>query len=140
VTSPACTNSSCGGSAAAPIAASSPPVTSTWGTVHGSNANYTRMALSLVDNHFGSTPPAASTQPTQPSASAKRPRAESTSSSAYDSGPKAGRPIPALSSFRPTRFKAPAPPASRLYLALQGADARGSKRGFYSGSGGRSGN
>jgi hypothetical protein len=65
------------------------------------------MALSLVDNHFGSTPPEAPTQPAQPSASVKRPRAESTSSSAYNSGSDAGRPIPALSSFRLTRFKAP---------------------------------
>ncbi len=30
-----------------------------WGAVHGSNASYTRMALSLVDNQFGKTTPAA---------------------------------------------------------------------------------
>ncbi len=29
---------------------------SSWGTVHGSGAQYTRMALTLVDNHFGSAP------------------------------------------------------------------------------------
>jgi hypothetical protein len=28
---------------------------STWGPVHGSNANYTRMALALVDGYFGNT-------------------------------------------------------------------------------------
>jgi hypothetical protein len=29
---------------------------SSWGTVHGSGAQYTKMALALVDNHFGSAP------------------------------------------------------------------------------------
>jgi hypothetical protein len=90
---------------------------STWGSVHGSNANYTRMALLLVDCYFGNTTPAAPVVPALPTPAVKRPRAESTSSS-YDSGSEAGRPIPALSSFRAPRFKAP-PPASRPYLASQ---------------------
>jgi hypothetical protein len=117
---------------------------STWGTVHGSSAHYTRMALTLVDNHLGSSPPPVPTAPPQPSAAVKRPREESTSSSAYDSGSDAGRPIPALSSFRPTRFKAPVsrqpalPGFSRGGSRGGGNDAaRGSKRGFCGGRGGR---
>jgi uncharacterized membrane protein YgcG len=119
---------------------------SSWGTVHGSGAQYTRMALALVDNHFGSTPPTAP-RPAPPAATGgKRPRAESTSSSAYDSGSDGGRPIPALSSFRPTRFKAPAPRQPDLPGFSRGGSrgggndaGRGSKRGFRGGRGDRGG-
>jgi hypothetical protein len=76
---------------------------STWGAVHGSNASYTRMAPSLVDNHFSGTPPAVPVQPPRSAQPSKRPRAESTTS--YDSGLEAGQPIPALTSFTKPRFK-----------------------------------
>jgi hypothetical protein len=81
---------------------------SSWGAVHGSSSNYTRMALCLVDNHFRKTPAtaAATAQPPLPAPPTKRPRADSSSS--YESGLESGMPIPALSSFRSTpRFKAP---------------------------------
>jgi len=71
---------------------------STWGTIHGSTASYTRMALALVDGHFGSTPPAAPVLPAQPQPHLKRQRVESSTS--YESGSEAGQPIPALTSFR----------------------------------------
>ncbi len=71
---------------------------STWGTVHGSTASYTRMALALVDGHFGNTPPAALVLPAPPQQHQKRQRAESSTS--YESGSKAGHPIPSLTSFR----------------------------------------
>ncbi len=113
---------------------------SSWGTVHGSGAHYTRMALAVVDNHFGSSPLPAPKPTPQAAAAGKRPRAESTSSSDYDSGSDTGRPIPALSSFRPTRFKAPVsrqpdlPGFSRGGSRGGGNDAaRGSKRGFRGG-------
>ena len=81
---------------------------SSWGAVHGTGSNYTRMALSLVDNHFRR--PAASAAPAAQAAPAalpsKRPRADSSSS--YESGSGSGMPIPALSNFRPApRFKTP---------------------------------
>ncbi len=76
--------------------------------MHGTGSNYTRMALSLVDNHFHK-PPVVAVPAAQPALAAmppKRPRADSSSS--YESGIKSGMPIPALSSFRPAlRFKAP---------------------------------
>ena len=119
---------------------------SSWGTVHGSGAQYTRMALALVDNHFGSTPIPMPRPTPQAATAGKRPRAESTSSSAYDSGSDGGRPIPALSSFRPTCFKAPVsrqpdlPGFSRGGSRGSGNDAgRGSKRGSRGGRGGRGG-
>jgi hypothetical protein len=96
---------------------------SSWGTVHGSGAHYTRMALALVDNHFGSSPPPAPKPTPQPVTAGKRPRAESTSSSAYDSGSDTGRPIPSLSSFRPTRFKAPVSRQPALPADPRGASA-----------------
>jgi len=74
---------------------------STWGTIHGSTASYTRMALALVDGHFGSPPPAAAVLPPQPQPHLKRQRAESSMSyRSYESGSEAGQPIPALTSFR----------------------------------------
>jgi hypothetical protein len=111
---------------------------SSWG------AQYTRMTLALVDNHFGSSPPPAPKPTPQPATAGKRPRAESTSSSAYDSGSDTGCPIPALSSFRPTRFKAPVSRQPALPGFARGGSrgggndaARGSKRGFRGGRGGR---
>ncbi len=100
----------------------------------------------IVDNHFGTTPLPAP-RPTPPAATAgKRPRAESTSSSAYDSGSDVGRPIPALSSFRPTRFKAPVSRQPDLPGFSRGGSrgacndaACGSKRGLRGGRGGRGG-
>ncbi len=107
-----------------------------WGTVHGSTANYTRMALSLVDSYFRRGPAA------PPSQAAKRPRCDSSTS--YDSGSKAGLPIPALSSFRMPRFKAPADRQPFLPGFTRGGSRGGGnnpKRGFQGGSGpaGRSG-
>ncbi len=107
-----------------------------WGTVHGSNANYTRMALSLVDSHFrlGTAAPAA--QPAPPSQAAKRLRHDSSTS--YDSGSEAGLPIPALSSFRTPRFKAPAGRQPSLPVFTRGGSRGGGnnpKRGSHGGSG-----
>jgi hypothetical protein len=114
---------------------------STWGPIHGSNANYTRMALALVDGYFGNTAATPATAP-PPTPAAKRPRAESTSSS-YDSGSEAGHPKPALSSFRTPRFKAPADRHTQLSGFTRGGSRGagnhatcGSGRSF---SGGRSG-
>jgi hypothetical protein len=70
----------------------------TWGTVHGSSASYTRMALALVDGHFGNTPAAAPVLPAHPPQHQKRQRAKSSTS--YESGSEAGHPILALTSFR----------------------------------------
>jgi hypothetical protein len=55
---------------------------SSWGAVHGSSSNYTRIALCLVDNHFRKTPAMAATtaQPFLPAPPTKRPRADSSSS------------------------------------------------------------
>jgi hypothetical protein len=113
---------------------------SSWGTVHGSGAHYTRIALALVDNHFGSSPPSTPKATPQPATAGKRTWGESTSSSPYDSGSDTGRPIPALSSFRQTRFKAPVsrqralPGFSRGGSRGGGNDAaRGSKRSFRGG-------
>ncbi len=111
---------------------------SSWGTVHDSGAQYTRMVLALVDNHFGSSPLPGPKPIPQTATAGKRPRAESTSSSAYDSGSDMGRPIPALSSFRPTRFKAPVSSQPDLPGFSRGGSggndaARGSKRGFRGG-------
>ncbi len=81
---------------------------SSGGAVHGTGSNYTRMALSLVDNHFRrpAAPAAPAAQPALAALPSKRPRADSSSS--YESGIESGMPIPALSSFRPAhRFKAP---------------------------------
>ncbi len=91
---------------------------SSWGTVHGSTASYTRMALSLVDCHFSKMPPATPVVPPRPPQHQKRPRAESTSS--YDSSSEYSQPIPALSSFR-------SPGPSRL-PSLRGF-TRGGSRG-----------
>ncbi len=44
-----------------------------WGAVHGSNANYTRMALSLVDSYFRRVSAPAPEQPTPPNQAVKRP-------------------------------------------------------------------
>jgi hypothetical protein len=91
---------------------------SSWGAVHGSSSNYTRMALCLVDNHFRKMPVAAmaTAQPPLPAPPTKRPRADSSSS--YESGLESGMPIPVLSSFRFTpRFKAASCPS----LASPGA-------------------
>ncbi len=86
---------------------------STWGAVHGSNSNYMRMALSLVDNHFRQSS-ASAVQRAPHAPATKRPRADSSTS--YESGSESGLPIPALTSFGPApRFKAPAscqPPAA----------------------------
>jgi hypothetical protein len=72
---------------------------SSWGTVHGSTASYTRMALALVDGHFNTQAPAAPVVPAAPpQLHQKRQRAESSTS--YESGSDAGQPIPALTSFR----------------------------------------
>ncbi len=79
---------------------------STWGAVHGTSANYTRMALTLVDTHFRQSTATAPVQPAPPTQATKRPRAESTSS--YESGSESSVPIPALSSLRAPRFKAAA--------------------------------
>jgi hypothetical protein len=51
---------------------------STWGTIHGTNSSYTRMAFFLMDNLLASPK---ATKPRQHSGSVKRPRSESTSSS-----------------------------------------------------------
>jgi hypothetical protein len=105
---------------------------SSWGAVHGTGSNYTRMALSFVDNHFRTPPVSAvpAAQPAQPAMPSKRPRADSPSS--YEPGMETGRPIPALSSFRPShRFKAPLssqPP-------FPGGGPSSSKRGSGSGQG-----
>jgi hypothetical protein len=104
----------------------------TWGAVHGSTANYTRMVLTLVDSHFRRGPAA---PPAQPSLSTKRPRCDSSTS--YDSGSESGLPIPALSSFKP-RFKAPAVRQPFLPGFTRGGSRGGgnnSKRGFQGGSG-----
>jgi hypothetical protein len=55
---------------------------STWGAVHGSSSNHTRMALCLVDNHFCKLPvsAAAAAQPAPPAPPTKRPHADSSSS------------------------------------------------------------
>ncbi len=84
---------------------------STWGTVHGSTASYTRMALALVDGHFGNTLPAAPVLPAPPPQHQKRQRAESSTS--YESGSEAGHPIPALTSFRTSSRPPPTHSASR---------------------------
>jgi hypothetical protein len=39
---------------------------SSWGSVHGTTASYTRMALTLVDCHFSKTPPATPVVPPRP--------------------------------------------------------------------------
>ena len=107
---------------------------STWGTVHGSTASYTRMALALVDGHFGSTPPAAPVLPAPPQQHQKRQRAESSTS--YESGSEAGHPIPALTSYRTSSR----PPNLRGFTreGSRGSGPgnpfpRGSKRGNFDG-------
>jgi hypothetical protein len=59
---------------------------SSWGTVHGPNASYTRMALALVDSYFGKTTPAAPVTPKTATQQLKRQRAES------ESGSESGQP------------------------------------------------
>jgi hypothetical protein len=113
-----------------------------WGAVHGSTANYTRMALSLVDSYFRRGPAAPPAQPMPPSQAVKRPRCDSSTS--YDSGYEADLPIPALSSFRTLRFKPPADRQPFLPGFTRGGSRGGGnnpKRGFHGGSGpaGRSG-
>ncbi len=113
-----------------------------WGTVHGSTANYIRMALSLMDSHFRRGPAAPPAQLVPPSQAVKRPRCDSSTS--YDSGSEAGLPITALSSFRTPRFKAPADRQPFLPgFTRSGSPGGGNnpKRGFHGGSGpaGRSG-
>jgi hypothetical protein len=113
-----------------------------WGAVHGSTANYTRMALSLVDSHFRRGPAASTAQPAKPFQATKRPRSDSSTS--HDSGSEAGLPIPALSSFRMPRFRVPADRQPFLPGFTRGGSRGGGnnpKRGFQSGSGtaGRSG-
>ncbi len=81
--------------------------------MHGSNSNYTRMALSLVDNHFRQSPAsaAAAEQRAPPALATKRLRADSSTS--YESG----LPIQALTSFRPAPcFKAAASRPSPVSL------------------------
>jgi hypothetical protein len=105
-----------------------------WGAVHGSNANYTRMALSLVDTHFRRGPAAPVAQPAPPPQSAKRPRHDSSTS--YDSGSEAGQPIPALSSFRKPSFKVPSGRQPPLPVFTRGGSrGGGNKRGSRGGSG-----
>ncbi len=107
-----------------------------WGAVHGSNANYTRMALSLVDSYFRRVPAAPPAQPAQPSQAVKRPRRDSSTS--YDSGSEAGLPIPTHSSFRAPRFKAPTDRQPSLPVFTRGGSRGGGnnpKRGFHGGSG-----
>jgi hypothetical protein len=113
---------------------------SSWGTVHGSTASYTRMALALVDGHFNTQAPAAPVVPAAPpQLHQKRQRAESSTS--YESGSDAGQPIPALTSFRTSSR----PPNLRGFSrgGSRGSGPgnpfpRGSKRGnFEGGRGGR---
>jgi len=74
--------------AKAPTAEVEEAYNSAWGTVHGSNAAYTRMALSLTDSYLNRKP-----APLPPPTASKRPRSDSSSSS--------GTPISVVSSFRP---------------------------------------
>ncbi len=105
-----------------------------WGAVHSSNANYTRMALSLVDSHFRRGPAGPAAQPAPPPQSAKRPRHDSSTS--YDSGSEAGLPIPALSSFRLPSFKMPSGRQHALPVFTRGGSSGGgNKRGSRGGSG-----
>jgi hypothetical protein len=113
---------------------------SSWGAVHGSGSNYTRMALCLVDGHFrkATSTAAASVLPHPPAPPTKRPRVDSASS--YESGTDAGMPIPALSSFRPMpRFKSPRGGQMHTPVFTRGG-SRGGQRGganpsFQKGSG-----
>jgi hypothetical protein len=95
---------------------------SSWGTVHGPTASYTRMALTLVDSYFGKSAPAAPVVPKAASQQLKRQRSESSTS--YESGSESGQQIPALASFR-TSFRQP---------SLRGF-SRGGTRGSGPGSG-----
>jgi hypothetical protein len=91
------------------------------------------MALALVYNHFGKTPPAAPVQPTRLAQPSKRPRAESTTS--YETGLESGQPIPALSSFRtPARLQPSILGFTKGGIVGSGNfSSRGLKRGFISG-------
>jgi hypothetical protein len=113
---------------------------SSWGAVHGSGSNYTRMALCLVDGHFrkATSTAAASVLPPPPTPPTKRPRADSASS--YESGTDAGMPIPAMSSFRPApRFKLPRggqmPPPVFTRGGSRGGQRGGANPAFQKGSG-----
>ncbi len=113
---------------------------STWGAVHGSNSNYMRMALSLVDNHFRQSPAsaAAAVQRAQHTLATKRPRADSSTS--YESGSESGLSISALTSFGPApRFKEPAsrqPPFPGFTRGgSRGGGNASSKRGSSGGQG-----
>jgi hypothetical protein len=113
---------------------------SSWGTVHGPTASYTRMALALVDGYFGKPAPAAPVVPKAASQQLKRQRSESSTS--YESGSESGQPIPALASFR-TSFRQPSLRGfSRGGSRGSGPGSgnpfpRGSKRGSFDGDGGR---
>jgi hypothetical protein len=105
---------------------------STWGTVHGSTSSYTRMALALVDSHFGNTPPAAPVLPVPPSQHQKQQRAESNSS--YESGSESRHPIPVLSSFRTSSLLPSLCGFSRggsRWSGYRNPFRRGSKRGNF---------
>jgi hypothetical protein len=113
---------------------------STWGAVHGSNSNYMRMALSLVDNHFrqSSALLAAAMQRAPYAPATKRPRADSSTSN--ESGSESGLPIPPLTSFGPApRFKAHASRQPHFPGFTRGSSRGGgnasSKRGSSGGQG-----
>jgi hypothetical protein len=109
---------------------------SSWRTVHGSNASYTRMALSLVDSYFGKTTPAAPVLPKNTTQQQKQQRAESSTS--YESGSESGQPIPALSSFRTSSRQPSLRGFSRGGSRGSGNPfPRGYKRGSFDGSRGR---
>jgi hypothetical protein len=78
-----------------------------WGAVHGSNAAYTRMAVSLADSYLSKKP-----TPLQHSTANKRPRSYS------DSSYSSGNPISVVSSFRP-------PPSSGSSFTRGGGNFRG---------------
>jgi hypothetical protein len=111
-----------------------------WGAVHGSNANYTRMALPLGDSYFRRLPAA----PPCAAGAALSGAEEAVVRLLLHSGSEAGLLIPALSSFRAPRFKAPAGRQPTPPVFTRGGSRGGGnnpKRGFHGGSGsaGRSG-
>ncbi len=85
---------------------------SAWGTVHSSNAAYTRMAVSITDSYHNRKP-----APLPPPTASKRPRSDSSSSTS--SGP----PISVVSSFRP-------PPIRGAGHSRGGNNFRGGIRGI----------
>jgi hypothetical protein len=107
---------------------------SSWGTVHGPNASYTRMALALVDSYFGKSAPAATVVPK--TATQQRQRAESSTS--YESRSESGQPIPALLSFRTSSRQPNLRGFSRGGSRESGIPfPRGYKRGSFDGGRGR---